>query len=108
MAVETGMEQQLSKQQNGSSLTEEQKEALRRARRPVNMANGFRVFFAITSLLVLIIIYLIGKFKAEASWFPVVNQLFFEILLWDILFMIVATIVKFVFVVKYNKLVKKL
>ncbi len=95
-------------EQGRSALTGEQRQALATAKRPINIANGFRVFFAVSSLLVLIIIYLVSKFGADATWFPKVNQLLFEVLTWDILFMVISTIVKIVFVAKYNKIVKKL
>ncbi len=96
------------KEQKGSSLSKEQRQALEAAKRPINIANGFRVFFAISSLLVLIIIYFLGKNSADAAWFAKVNQLLFEILTWDILLMVFATIIKIVFVAKYNKIVKRL
>lgn len=108
MQAEAEMNNNQEEQQRGSSLTIEQRQALEAAKRPINIANGFRVFFAVSSLLVLIIIYLIGKFSADAAWFAKVNQLLFEILTWDILFMVFATITKIVFVAKYNKIVKKL
>lgn len=108
MAVEAGMNNNQTDEQRGFSLTNEQRQALASAKRPIHIANGFRVFFAISSLLVLIIIYLIGKFGADATWFAKVNQLLFEILTWDILFMVISTIVKIVFVAKYNRFVKRL
>ena len=95
-------------EQGKSALTDEQRQALATAKRPINIANGFRVFFAVSSLFMLIIIYLVSKFGTDATWFPKINQLLFEILTWDILFMVISTIVKIVFVAKYNKVVKKL
>ena len=108
MQTEAEMNNNQQEQQGSSSLTSEQRQALETAKRPINIANGFRVFFAISSLLVLIVIYLIGKFSADATWFAKVNRLLFEILTWDILFMVFSTVMKIVFVAKYNKIVKKL
>lgn len=109
MAVGTGMGTQ-NKENPGEreTLSPEQKERLARARRPMEIANSFRLFFLFIAILLLLFVYFGGKIWAGAQWYDDSVQKIYNFLLWDILLMFVSTLAKLFFVAGYNRVVKKL
>ena len=80
------------------ALSPEQKERLARARRPMEIANGFLLLF----------VYFGGKIWTGAQWYDNSVQSIYGFLLWDVLLMLLSTFVKFFFAARYNQVVKKL
>ena len=99
--------QNMPETEKKGGLTPEEKMMLEKLKMPINITNGFRILFTVSSLVILIVIFGISK-KADASWFEKVNLFLYELLIWNIVFTVLTTIAKFVFVVRYNKFVKKL
>lgn len=97
----------MSETNQKGGLTPEEKMMLEKLKMPINVSNGFRILFTVSSLFILIVIFCISK-KADASWFEKVNLFMYELLIWNIVLTILASVAKFVFVVRYNKFVKKL
>ena len=91
-----------------TKLTEEQKSRLDKARRPMEIANSFRLFFLLVAVILLVFVYFGGKIWTGVAWYDNAVQGIYRFLLWDILLMLVSTFVKFFFVAKYNKVVKNL
>lgn len=86
-------------------LTKEQKEKILKARKPMVIANNFRLFFLFAAFFVLVIMLIGEKIWAEAAWFDSAVENIYRFLLGDILLMLLSTFVKFFFVVRYNKVV---
>ncbi|MGN1180711.1 MAG: hypothetical protein ACI4SD_05795 [Suilimivivens sp.] len=107
MAVGTGMGNNGTKQAE-SELTKEQKEKVAKARRPMEIANSFRLFFLFIAVILLLFVYFGGKIWTGAAWYDNAVQSIYNFLLWDILLMLLSTFIKFFFVAKYNKVVKHL
>lgn len=98
----TGMTQQ------SSSLTEEQKALAAKAKKPVDIANKFRLAFLFVAVLLLLFVYFGGKLWEGAAWFDNAVQNIYNFLLWDILLMLLSTFVKVFFAARYNHVVRKL
>ncbi len=107
MTTGTEMEKNMPEAGNKGGLSPEEKMMLEKLKMPINISNGFRILFTVSSLFILIAIFGIAK-KADASWFEKVNLFLYELLIWNIVLTILATVAKFLFVVRYNKFVKKL
>ena len=90
------------------ALSPEQNERLARARRPMEIANGFRLFFLFIAILLLLFVYFGGKIWTGAQWYDNSVQSIYGFLLWDVLLMLLSTFVKFFFAARYNQVVKKL
>lgn len=90
------------------ALSPEQKERLARARRPMEIANGFRLFFLFIAILFLLFVYFGGKIWTGEQWYDNSVQGIYSFLLWDVLLMLLSTFVKFFFAARYNRAVKKL
>lgn len=111
MAVGTGMGTGAKKTgmtQQTSSLSEEQKALVAKAKRPVDIANKFRLGFLFIAVLLLLFVYFGGKLWEGVLWFDNAVQNIYNFLLWDILLMLLATFVKFFFAARYNHVVRKL
>ena len=107
MATQTGMgTTDTSKQSLG--LTKEQRELVAKARRPMDIANKFRLFFLFIAVLALLFVYFGRKVWEGVPWFDGAVQHIYSFLLWDVLLMLIATFVKFFFVTRYNHVIKKL
>ncbi|MCM1039255.1 MAG: hypothetical protein NC314_12445 [Roseburia sp.] len=89
-------------------MTSEEKEIVAKASVPMTIANGFRWFFMIIALLLLLFIFFGGKIWGGASWYEAFTQNAYTFLFWDILLMFGATIVKIIFTARYNHIVKNL
>lgn len=79
-----------------------------RARKKVDIANKWRLFFLVIALLVLLFIFWGDKFWGGAAWYEAAKEKAYLIALVDLLGMLVATFTKLIFAVQYNKKIKKL
>ena len=89
-------------------MTEQQKEIVAKASVPMTIANGFRWFFMIIALFLLLFVFFGNKIWEGAAWYQAFTQNAYSFLLWDILLMLLSTIVKVIFTVRYNHIVKNL
>lgn len=89
-------------------MTEQQKEIVAKASVPMTIANGFRWFFMIIALFLVLFIFFGNKIWGDAAWYQAFLKNAYSFLLWDILLMLVSTIVKMFFTVRYNHIVKNL
>lgn len=109
MAVGTGMGTNGNAAEKGTSaLSQEQKMKLAKAKRPMEIANSFRLFFLFVAVIFLLFVYFGGKLWTGVSWYDNAVQSIYNFLLWDILLMLLSTFIKFFFAAKYNKVVKHL
>lgn len=112
MTVGTGMgtkdTENTEKKGAGESLDKEQREKLARARRPMEIANSFRLFFLVIAVLFLLFVYFGGKIWTGQKWYDDSVQGIYNFLLWDVLLMLLSTFAKFFFAARYNQVVKKL
>lgn len=89
-------------------MTEQQKEIVAKASVPMTIANGFRWFFMIIALFLVLFIFFGNKIWGDAAWYQAFLTNAYSFLLWDILLMLISTIVKMFFTVRYNHIVKNL
>ncbi|MBO5207938.1 MAG: hypothetical protein J6B68_01190 [Lachnospiraceae bacterium] len=89
-------------------MTEQEKEIVAKASVPMTIANGFRWLFMIIALFLLLFIFFGGKIWAGVAWYENFVQKSYGFLMWDILLMLISTILKIVFTARYNHIVKKL
>lgn len=89
-------------------MTEQQKEIVAKASVPMTVANGFRWLFMIIALFLVLFIFFGNKIWGSAAWYQTFLQNAYSFLLWDILLMLLSTIVKIFFTVRYNHIVKNL
>lgn len=103
MAVETG-----TGSATGEKLTEEQKELLVRAKKPVDRADKFRLVFLFIAVVALVFIFFGNKAWEGILWYDTIVQRLYQFLLWDIVCMLISTFVKLFYVAKYNQVVKQI
>ncbi|MBO5056903.1 MAG: hypothetical protein J6C64_11200 [Lachnospiraceae bacterium] len=108
MAVGTGMGTNSGAAEKESALTKEQKIQVAKAKRPMEIANSFRLFFLFVAVILLLFVYFGGKLWTGVAWYDNAVQSIYNFLLWDILLMLLSTFIKFFFAAKYNKVVKHL
>lgn len=89
-------------------MTDEEKEIIAKASVPMTIANGFRILFMMIALLLLLFIFFGNKFWEGVAWYDTFTQNAYSFLLWDILFMLLSTVVKIFFTARYNRIVKNL
>lgn len=89
-------------------MTEQEKEIVAKASVPMSIANGFRWFFMLIALILLLFIFFGNKLWEGAAWYDAFVQNAYSFLLWDILLMFLSTIVKIIFTARYNHIVKNL
>lgn len=94
--------------EKGSALTQEQKMQVAKAKRPMEIANSFRLFFLFVAVILLLFVYFGGKLWTGAAWYDNAVQSIYNFLLWDILLMLLSTFIKFFFAARYNRVVKHL
>ncbi len=101
---ETGMRIKIQ----GVYMTEQEKEIVAKASVPMTVANGFRWFFMIIALLILLVLFFGNKIWEEAEWYIAFSGKAYAFLLWDIALMLLSSIVRILFAARYNRIVKKL
>lgn len=79
-------------------MTEEKKQKLTAARAKVDKANKWRLTF--------LFIFFGGKFFEQTPWFQTAKQWIYFITGWDLIFVLISTLIQFYFTIKYNKIVK--
>lgn len=89
-------------------LTKEQKEKVVKARRPMEIANSFRLFFLFVAVILLVFVYFGGKLWTGVAWYDNAVKYIYSFLLWDILLMLLSTFLKFFFAARYNRVIKHL
>lgn len=89
-------------------LTDEQKVIIAKAKIPVNIANACRILFLIIAILMMIVICIGDVAWKDTDWYAHEAAVMYEVLIWDIVLMLVATFVKIGLVARYNKIVKNL
>ena len=87
-------------------MTEEKKQKLTAARAKVDKANKWRLTFLFIAVLFLLFIFLGGKFFEQTPWFQTAKQWIYFITGWDLIFVLISTLIQFYFTIKYNKIVK--
>ena len=87
-------------------MTEEKKQKLTAARAKVDKANKWRLTFLFIAVLFLLFIFFGGKFFEQTPWFQTANQWIYFITGWDLIFVLISTLIQFYFTIKYNKIVK--
>ncbi len=100
MAVVTGT--------GNSKLTEEEKAIVEKAKKPIDVANKFRLAFLFVGVLVLLFIYFGNKVWEGIAWYDSAVNHLYQFLLWDILLMLLSTVLKVGLTARYNSIVKKL
>ena len=108
MAVGTGMGAADRGTDKEEGLSKEQREKVAKAKRPMEIANSFRLFFLFVAVILLVFVYFGGKIWTGVAWYDNAVQSIYSFLLWDILLMLLSTFIKFFFVTRYNKVVKHL
>jgi hypothetical protein len=89
-------------------MTEEQKEIVAKASVPMTIANGFRWFFLIVALLLVLVIFFGNKLWEGVAWYEAFVGKAYVFLMWDILLMLLSNIIRIAFTARYNGIVKKL
>ena len=89
-------------------MTDQEKEIVAKASVPMTIANGFRILFMIIALFLLLFIFFGNKVWENVAWYEAFKQKSYAFLLWDILLMFLSTILKIIFTIRYNHIVKKL
>ncbi|MCM1388623.1 MAG: hypothetical protein NC231_14950 [Bacillus sp. (in: Bacteria)] len=89
-------------------MTDQEKEIVAKASVPMSIANGFRILFMLIALFLLLFIFFGNKLWEGAAWYEAFLQKAYSFLLWDILFMFISTILKMIFTVRYNHIVKNM
>ena len=56
--------------------------------------------------LFLLFIFFGGKFFEQTPWFQTAKQWIYFITGWDLIFVLISTLIQFYFTIKYNKIVK--
>ena len=87
-------------------LTTEEIAILEKAKRPVIIANRFRLFFLFASVVLVIAIYLIDKFGAGTGGYEKLSAWLYLFLLLDIVLMLLSVFIKIGCAVRYNHILK--
>lgn len=89
-------------------MTDQEKEIVAKASVPMTIANGFRWFFMIIALLILLILFFGNKIWGETAWYVAFSGKAYAFLLWDIALMLLCGVLRIAFTVRYNRIVKNL
>lgn len=89
-------------------MTEQEKEIVAKASVPMTIANIFRWIFLTIALLMVLFLFIGNKIWEEAAWYTAFTGKAYSFLLWDILLMLVSNIIRIIFTVRYNRIVKSL
>ena len=88
--------------------TAEEIAVLDQAKRPVLIANRFRLFFLFTSIVLVVVIYLGDKFGAGIGGHDKLSVWLYLFLFLDIALMLISIFIKIGCAVRYNHILKKL
>lgn len=91
---------------NTEIKTEEQQKMDKLLNR-VKTADRFRLFFLFTALLLVLFLFYGDKFMNETVWFVQSKQTIYDILFYDVICMLISTLVKMKVATSYNRLVKE-
>lgn len=89
-------------------MTEQEKEIVAKASVPMTVANGFRWFFLIIALLLLLFLFFGNKLWGQTDWYLAFQAKAYAFLMWDILLMLLSNVLRIAFAARYNKTVKNL
>ena len=89
-------------------MTEQEKEIVAKASVPMMIANGFRWFFLVIALLLLLFLFFGNKLWGQTNWYLAFQAKSYAFLMWDILLILLSNILRIAFTARYNKIVKKL
>ena len=89
-------------------MTEQEKEIVAKASVPMTIANGFRWFFMIIALLVLLVMFFGNKIWEDAAWYAAFSGKAYAFLMWDIALMLLCSILRIIFAARYNRIVRNL
>ena len=89
-------------------MTDQEKEIIGKASVPMTIANGFRWLFMMIALLLLLFVFFGGKIWGETDWYNAFVANAYQFLMWDIFLMLLSTVAKILFTVRYNHIVKNL
>lgn len=89
-------------------LTAEEIAILEKAKRPVIIANRFRLFFLFASVVLVVAIYLGDKYGAGIGGYEKFSAWMYLFLLLDIVLMLLSVFIKIGCAVRYNHILKKL
>lgn len=89
-------------------MTEQEKEIVAKASVPMTIANGFRWFFLVIALLLLLFLFFGNKLWGQTDWYLAFQSKSYAFLMWDILLMLLSNILRIAFAARYNKIVKNL
>ena len=107
--TDMNMTDNVTQQSSAENAKDAQKNfELEKAKFLIETANRFRLVFLFVAFLVLLFIVLGVKLWEDSTWFEKVSKNIFGFLYVDLGFMLIATFIKFFFVSKYNRIVKKL
>ena len=89
-------------------MTEQEKEIVARASVPMTIANGFRWFFMMIALLILLVLFFGNKIWEGTVWYEAFCGKAYSFLIWDIALMLLCSILRIGLTARYNKIVKNL
>lgn len=89
-------------------LTAEETAILEKARRPVLIANRFRLLFLFGSMVLVVLIFLEDKFGSGIEGGSKLSAWLYLFLLLDIVLMLITIFIKIGCAVRYNHILKKL
>lgn len=89
-------------------MTEQEKEIVAKASVPMTVANAFRWLFMIVALLLVLVLFFGKKIWEGAAWYEAFAGKAYAFLMWDIALMLLSGIVRILFAVRYNRIVRNL
>ncbi len=89
-------------------MTEQEKEIVAKASVPMTVANVFRWIFLVVALFSVLFLFFGGKLWQDEAWYQALQGRMYAFLMWDILLMLLANIIRIFFAARYNRIVKNL
>lgn len=89
-------------------FTAEEMAILEKAKRPVLIANRFRLFFLFASIVLVIVIYFGDKFGTGTGGYDKLSAWLYLFLFLDLALMLISIFIKIGCAVRYNHILKKL
>ena len=85
----------------------DKKERLAQAGKKVERANRWRMAFLMIALLFLLLLYFAGKAAEGAAWFEEAKRVIYWITGWDLIAVLIATLVQLRLTYRYNRILKE-